>query len=69
MKDGVAKDVVQYSKEMTNYQGSVQLIKEDDLGHGLAKAEFTLFNENNEVVHENIVSNKQGIVSVKDLAP
>ena len=42
VKDGVAKDVVQYSKEMTNYQGSVQLIKEDDLGHGLAKAEFTL---------------------------
>ncbi|MCO7150756.1 SpaA isopeptide-forming pilin-related protein [Vagococcus lutrae] len=69
VKDGVAKDVVQYAKEMTNYQGSVQLIKEDDLGHGLAKAEFTLFNENDEVVHENIVSNKQGIVSVKDLAP
>ncbi|MDT2806392.1 SpaA isopeptide-forming pilin-related protein [Vagococcus lutrae] len=69
VKDGVAKDVVQYAKEMTNYQGSVQLIKEDDLGHGLANAEFTLFNENDEVVHENIVSNKQGIVSVKDLAP
>ncbi|MDY3706302.1 SpaA isopeptide-forming pilin-related protein [Vagococcus lutrae] len=69
VKDGVAKDVVQYTEKMTNYQGSVQLIKEDDLGHGLAKAEFTLFNENDEVVHENIVSNKQGIVSVKDLAP
>lgn len=52
-----------------NYQGSAQLIKKDQDGNPLAGAEFSIIDEGGEVVQEKLSSNKDGLVTVSNLAP
>ncbi|MFV0558690.1 MAG: SpaA isopeptide-forming pilin-related protein [Enterococcus sp.] len=61
--------VVSASDNFVNYQGSAKLVKKDSAGNALAGAEFKVIDSEDELVQENLVSNKKGQVVVKDLAP
>ena len=55
--------------EMINYQGSVELSKRDQEGNPLAGAVFSIIDEQDKVVFENLVSNEAGLVSQSDIKP
>ncbi|MFS0933966.1 SpaA isopeptide-forming pilin-related protein [Enterococcus casseliflavus] len=52
-----------------NYQGSAQLVKSDSKGNLLAGAEFKIIDKDGRIIHENLVSDKKGTVSITELAP
>ncbi|MCY8204521.1 Ig-like domain-containing protein [Bacillus sp. N12A5] len=52
-----------------NYQGSVQLTKEDQDGKGLAGAVFKITDSNGETVRDDLVSKEDGKIEVDGLAP
>lgn len=55
--------------ELINYQGSVELSKRDQEGNPLAGAVFSIIDEQDKVVFENLVSNETGLVSQSDIKP
>lgn len=55
--------------ELINYQGSVELNKRDQEGNPLAGAVFSIIDEQDKVVFENLVSNEAGLVSQSDIKP
>nr|WGD85829.1 SpaA isopeptide-forming pilin-related protein [Bacillus subtilis] len=54
---------------VVNYQGSVQLTKEDQDGKGLAGAVFKITDSNGKTVRDDLVSNEGGKIEVDGLAP
>ncbi|MEC1343767.1 SpaA isopeptide-forming pilin-related protein, partial [Bacillus subtilis] len=52
-----------------NYQGSVQLTKEDQDGKGLAGAVFKITDSNGKTVRDDLVSKEGGKIEVDGLAP
>lgn len=52
-----------------NYQGSVQLMKEDQDGKGLAGAVFKITDSNGKTVRDDLVSKEGGKIEVDGLAP
>ncbi|WHY09134.1 SpaA isopeptide-forming pilin-related protein [Bacillus subtilis] len=52
-----------------NYQGSVQLMKEDQDGNGLAGAVFKITDSNGKTVRDDLVSKEGGKIEVDGLAP
>ena len=61
--------VVIASADFINYKGSAQLIKKDAQGNALAGAEFKVIDEQNKTIQEDLVSTKDGVVEVENLAP
>ena len=57
------------SDNFVNYQGSAQLIKKDSEGQPLAGAIFKVVDKNGKTVKEGLTSDKDGKVSIDDLAP
>ncbi|WP_314065254.1 SpaA isopeptide-forming pilin-related protein [uncultured Vagococcus sp.] len=58
--------------ELTNYQGSVALTKQNSVGEKLAQAEFSLYKQNkaeDTLVAKELVSNEQGLIRVRELSP
>lgn len=55
--------------QLTNYQGTAQLIKTNKEGTPLKGAEFKVLNDKQEIVDEGLVSDEEGIVLAKNLAP
>ncbi|MCY8994694.1 SpaA isopeptide-forming pilin-related protein [Bacillus inaquosorum] len=54
---------------LVNYKGSVQLMKEDQDGKGLAGAVFKITDSNGETVRDDLVSKEGGKIEVDGLAP
>ncbi|MEC1429601.1 SpaA isopeptide-forming pilin-related protein [Bacillus subtilis] len=54
---------------VVNYQGSVQLMKEDQDGKGLAGAVFKITDSNGKTVRDDLVSKEGGKIEVDGLAP
>ncbi|PJH93601.1 SpaA isopeptide-forming pilin-related protein [Bacillus sp. SN1] len=54
---------------LVNYKGSVQLMKEDQDGKGLAGAVFKITDSNGETVRDDLVSKEDGKIEVDGLAP
>ncbi|MFV0558689.1 MAG: collagen binding domain-containing protein, partial [Enterococcus sp.] len=61
--------VVSASKNFVNYKGSAELIKKDADGKVLAGAEFKVVDSEGKDVQTGLVSDKNGKVSVDNLAP
>ena len=56
-------------QSIANFKGQAELMKETEDGKPLEGAEFSLFTKSEKLVQEGLVSNKDGKVVVKDLAP
>lgn len=71
MKENEGNPVtVTVSHPFINYQGSAKLVKKNVQGNALSGAEFKVVNEaTGQTVATNLVSDKQGFVEVKNLAP
>ncbi|MDU6580290.1 MAG: SpaA isopeptide-forming pilin-related protein [Lactococcus lactis] len=61
--------VVIASDNFINYQGSAELIKHDSKGNSLSGAVFKVIDADGQTVKENLVSDKEGKVLIKDLVP
>jgi len=61
--------VVVASDNFINYQGSAELIKHDSKGNSLSGAVFKVIDADGQTVKENLVSDKEGKVLIKDLVP
>ncbi|MFQ9539381.1 MAG: SpaA isopeptide-forming pilin-related protein, partial [Lactococcus lactis] len=61
--------VVIASDNFINYQGSAELIKHDSKGNSLSGAVFRVIDADGQTVKENLVSDKEGKVLIKDLVP
>ncbi|MFC6808150.1 SpaA isopeptide-forming pilin-related protein [Lactococcus lactis subsp. hordniae] len=61
--------VVVASDNFINYQGSAELIKHDSKGNSLSGAVFKVIDVDGQAVKENLVSDKEGKVLIKDLVP
>ncbi|WP_270243902.1 SpaA isopeptide-forming pilin-related protein [Lactococcus lactis] len=61
--------VVIASDNFINYQGSAELIKHDIKGNSLSGAVFKVIDADGQTVKENLVSDKEGKVLIKDLVP
>lgn len=57
------------TRQAINYQGAARLIKQDEAGERLAKAEFNVIKETGELVKAGLVANQDGEVSIQHLAP
>lgn len=55
--------------EAINYKGSAELTKVNGQGNPLAGAEFSVYDENNQLIKAGLASNAQGLVRIDDLAP
>lgn len=55
--------------DFINYKGGFQLVKRNTDGDGLAGAEFTLYDKDKKPLNKTAVSDKNGKVTFKDLAP
>lgn len=56
-------------RQAINYQGSARLIKQDEVGERLAKAEFSVIKENGDVVKTGLLTNQDGEVLIQELGP
>ncbi|WP_461221508.1 SpaA isopeptide-forming pilin-related protein [Lactococcus cremoris] len=61
--------VVVASDNFINYQGSAELIKHDSKGNSLSGAVFKVIDADGQTVKENLISDKEGKVLIKDLVP
>lgn len=52
-----------------NYQGSVQLVKTDEVGKALKEAVFNLVDKEGKVIREELVSNAEGKIKADKLEP
>ncbi|KAF1298342.1 cell wall protein [Enterococcus sp. JM4C] len=62
-------ETVMIEKSIINYQGSVELTKVDESDEPLAGAEFKIVDADGETVQESLVSDEDGKVKVRNLAP
>lgn len=53
----------------TNYQGSAELIKQDENGDALSGAVFQVKDSAGNIVQDNLTSNQEGKVTINNLAP
>ena len=71
IQEGTISEVVelQVSNEKTPYLGSVELIKSDrdDETKVLENAEFALYDKNNQLIKESLLTNKMGRLTVENL--
>ncbi|MGL4694790.1 SpaA isopeptide-forming pilin-related protein [Enterococcus larvae] len=55
--------------QAVNYKGSAELTKVNGQGDLLAGAEFSVYDENDQLIQEGLTSNADGLVSIDELAP
>lgn len=68
-KESAGKPVLVEAGNFTNYKGSVDLIKKDMDENPLQDALFTLYDENDVVIMENLKSDEEGRIHVDKLSP
>jgi len=57
------------AEDLVNYQGTARLKKVDEAGNGLANAVFKVVDNSGHTIQENLISNKEGLVTISNLAP
>ncbi|MCA9764872.1 MAG: LPXTG cell wall anchor domain-containing protein [Carnobacterium sp.] len=55
--------------DLTNYKGTVQLLKTDANDKELEGAEFSIFDKDNDLIQDKLMSDSKGMVRAENLAP